>query len=219
VPRLRTATIEERREKILSAAGRIFAEKGYDRTTVRDLEAATGMSRGGIFGHFGGKMALFRAALDQQLEKGLMPVVRAAAPEGESAEETLMAAYRAIAAWHAEHPDAMRMIEQSRLLERTEPELANLGQEAGARRRETVVKNVRDRQARGAFGATIDPWAAAELIQIVMDRLTADAVDQPRYEAEVKAQRIFAVLAAGLEPAERSETATAPNPAPESGGG
>jgi AcrR family transcriptional regulator len=211
VPKLSAEALEERRERILLAAGRVFAEKGYDRTTVRDLEAATGMSRGGIFGHFGGKMALFRAALDQQLEDELMLVVRAAAPEGDSAEETLMAAYRAIAAWHAKHPDAMRMFEQSRLLERTEPELASLDQEARARRRETVVKNVRDRQTRGAFRRTIDPWATAELIQMVMERLTAEAVNQPSHEAEAQAQRIFAVLAAGLAPTEPTEKAGLPD--------
>ena len=49
------------------------------------------------------------------------------------------------------------------------------------------------------FRATIDPWATAELIQMVMDRLTAEAASQPRYEAEAKAQRIFAVLAQGLQ--------------------
>ena len=211
MPKLRPEAREARRERILSAAARVFSEKGYDRTTVRDLEAATGMSRGGIFGHFGSKMALFRAALDQQLEAGLMPVVRAAGSEGGSAEEALMAAYRAISAWHAEHPEAMRLLDQSRLLEGTEPELGDLDRAARARRRETVVENVRDRQARAAFRTTIDPWATAELIQMVMDRLTAEATGQPQHAAESKARRIFAVLAAGLGAPAPNEAATAPD--------
>jgi AcrR family transcriptional regulator len=200
MPKLSTEALEERRRRILSDAGRVFAEKGYDRTTVRDLEVATGLSRGGIFGHFESKMALFRAALDAQLEAGLMPALRAAAPEGLSAEGALMASFRAMAAWNAEHVDAVRLAEQSRLLERTEPELADLDIEARARRRETIVLNVRERQARGVFRASLDSWAAAELIQIVQDRLLTEAARLPRDEAEAKAQRVFAVLAEGLRP-------------------
>ena len=180
---------------------------------MRDLEAATGMSRGGIFGHFDGKMVLFRAALDAQLEAGQMPALRAVTAEGASTEEALMASYRAMAAWNAEHPDAVRLAEQSRLLENTEPDLAALDEQARARRRETIVKNVHDRQARGIYRATVDPWAAAELIQMVQNRLLAEGARQPRHEAEMKAQRIFAVLAAGLRPAEPTEAADIPDPA------
>ena len=200
MPKLSAEALQERRQQILSAAGRMFAEKGYDRTTVRDLEAATGLSRGGIFGHFGSKMALFRAALDAELEAGLMPALRAAAPEGTSAEDALMASFRAMAAWNAEHADAMRLAEQSRVLESTEPELAALELDARARRRETVVKNVRDRQTRGIYRATADLWAMAELIQIVQDRLLTEATRLPRDEAEAKAERVFAVLAQGVQP-------------------
>lgn len=211
MPKLSEEAIRERRERILAAAGHVFAEKGYDRTTVKDLEAATGMSRGGIFGHFGSKMVLFRAALDAQLETGQMPALRGASAEGASTEEALMASYRAMAAWNAEHPDAVQLAKQSRLLENTEPELAALDQEARARRRETIVKNVRERQARGVYRATVDPWAAAELIQMVQNRLLAEGARQPRHDAEMKAQRIFAVLAAGLRPAELTEAAGLPN--------
>ena len=198
MPKLSTEVLQERRQHILSTAGKVFAEKGYDRTTVRDLEAATGLSRGGIFGHFGSKMGLFRAALDAQLESGLMPALRSVAAEGDSAEEALMASYRAMAAWNAEHADAVRLGEQSRLLESTEPELAALALEARARRRETVAQNVRDRQARGVYRASLNSWATAELIQIVQDRLLTEAARLPTEEAEAKAQRVFAVLAEGL---------------------
>ena len=111
-----------------------------------------------------------------------------------------MASFRAMFAWNAEHADAVRLSEQSRLLERTEPELAALDAEARARRRETVVQNVRDRQARGVYRSTLDSWAAAELIQIVQDRLLSEGARLPREEAEAKAERVFAVLAEGLRP-------------------
>ena len=75
------------------------------------------------------------------------------------------------------------------------------------RQRETIVKNVRDRQARGVYRATTDPWATAELIQMVQNRLLAEGAQQPPHEAEAQAQRIFAGLAAGLTPEEPAESA------------
>ena len=200
MPKLSETATQERRQRILVAAGRVFADKGYDRTTVRDLEAATGMSRGGIFGHFESKMGLFRAALDADFASGLMPALRAAGPEGATTEEALMSAFRAMATWNAEHADAVRLAEQARILESTEPALAVLDLEARARRRATIVENVRGRQARGVYRDTLDPFATAELLQIVMDRLLAEAARLPTDEAEAKAARVFAVLAEGLRP-------------------
>ncbi len=199
MPKLSAEVIQEKRERILAAAGHVFAEKGYDRTTVKDLEEATGMTRGGIFAHFDNKMAVFRAALDQHLDEGLMPTLRGTVSEGSSAEEALLAAYRAIVAWHADHPDAMRLTEQSRVLESTEPELSGNNEQSTARMRETIVRNVQDRQARGVYRSDVDPWAASEVIHVIMDQLIADAVTQPRHQAEANARRIFTVLAKGLQ--------------------
>ncbi|MEY1661747.1 TetR/AcrR family transcriptional regulator [Isoalcanivorax beigongshangi] len=40
------------RGKLLSAAARLFRDKGFDRTTVRDIAAAVGIQSGSIFHHF-----------------------------------------------------------------------------------------------------------------------------------------------------------------------
>lgn len=49
----------ERREQILTAARRCFAEFGYEGATVARLEEATGLSRGAIFNYFTSKEDLF----------------------------------------------------------------------------------------------------------------------------------------------------------------
>jgi len=49
----------ERREQILAAARRCFAEHGYEGATVARLEEATGLSRGAIFNYFPSKEELF----------------------------------------------------------------------------------------------------------------------------------------------------------------
>jgi AcrR family transcriptional regulator len=50
------------REKLLAAAKRCLFEKGYARTTARDIAAASGVSLAAIGYHFGSKEALLNAA-------------------------------------------------------------------------------------------------------------------------------------------------------------
>jgi AcrR family transcriptional regulator len=52
---------EERRVAIITAARRVFAEKGFDGTTTRALADAAGVSEALLFKHFPNKEALFSA--------------------------------------------------------------------------------------------------------------------------------------------------------------
>ena len=66
------------RQKILAAAKRLFSERGYERTTVRDIAAAAGLSTGAMFVTFASKADLFsqlvlaeRAGAYEDIEKAL----------------------------------------------------------------------------------------------------------------------------------------------------
>ena len=52
-----------RRADILHAAGRLFREKGYKGTTIRDIAAAVGMRSGSPFYHFKTKHDMLRAVV------------------------------------------------------------------------------------------------------------------------------------------------------------
>lgn len=59
------------RDDLLAAARKLLAEKGYDRTTARDLATAAGAHLGSIGYHFGSKDALMtQATLQAQGEWG-----------------------------------------------------------------------------------------------------------------------------------------------------
>ncbi|MFD7863268.1 TetR/AcrR family transcriptional regulator [Streptomyces sp. NPDC057682] len=58
------------REKLLEAARQCLFEKGYERTTVRDLATAAGVSMAAIGYHFGSKEALLNQALFEALDTG-----------------------------------------------------------------------------------------------------------------------------------------------------
>jgi AcrR family transcriptional regulator len=55
----------ERRTKILEAAARIFAERGFHRTTTKDIAEVADVAEGTIYNYFGTKDDLLLALLDQ----------------------------------------------------------------------------------------------------------------------------------------------------------
>ncbi|NKY10424.1 TetR/AcrR family transcriptional regulator [Cellulomonas hominis] len=52
-----------KREEILDAAVELYARDGYDRTSVREIARATGLSQAGLLHHFSGKEELFAEVL------------------------------------------------------------------------------------------------------------------------------------------------------------
>lgn len=65
------------REAVLDAAERLFADRGYESTSLTDVGAAAGVSRGTPGYFFGSKERLYRAVLERCLER-----VRAAVRSG-----------------------------------------------------------------------------------------------------------------------------------------
>ncbi|PJE38050.1 TetR/AcrR family transcriptional regulator [Pseudooceanicola lipolyticus] len=73
----RTATFD--REEALEAAMRLFWQKGYHATSLKDLEATLSMRPGSIYAAFQSKEALFRATLDRyavRMETELRTLIR-----------------------------------------------------------------------------------------------------------------------------------------------
>ncbi|MCA9911347.1 MAG: TetR/AcrR family transcriptional regulator [Anaerolineae bacterium] len=55
---------EERRQEILLAALRAFAEKGYDKTTVEDIVRISNLSKGTLYWYFENKQAIFSGLIE-----------------------------------------------------------------------------------------------------------------------------------------------------------
>lgn len=68
---------DETRQRILRAAARVFAEQGYARATTRALAAAAGVNEVTLFRHFGSKMNLFTAVIDEYAASALTAAMAA----------------------------------------------------------------------------------------------------------------------------------------------
>jgi TetR/AcrR family transcriptional regulator, cholesterol catabolism regulator len=60
-----------RRQQLLSASARLFREKGYDGTSVRDIAQATGMQSGSWVYHFATKHDILAAVMNEGLVDAL----------------------------------------------------------------------------------------------------------------------------------------------------
>lgn len=61
---LRERQAEATRQLLVSVARELFAERGYAGTSVEEIIQRAGVARGGLYHHFAGKDALFRAVYD-----------------------------------------------------------------------------------------------------------------------------------------------------------
>jgi len=77
------------REDLLAGAKRCLIEKGYARTTARDIAAASGVSLAAIGYHFGSKEALMNQAIYEFVGEWSEEVERALSAEGEQDGEPL----------------------------------------------------------------------------------------------------------------------------------
>lgn len=103
-PALR-ARYDARRREVIATAARLFAERGYDGTSIAELTASTGLAAGGLYHYIEGKDDLLIAICDELLEPLLeraREIVATAAPPVEQLRE-LVAAWVAHVVAHRHH--------------------------------------------------------------------------------------------------------------------
>jgi AcrR family transcriptional regulator len=94
-PRLnrRQAAKVRTRQKVLEAARSLFAERGYEPATIRDIAKGAGMSTGAVFANFQDKAELFEAVLTEDMT--LMDETLKSSPGEGSVNERRVAAMSA----------------------------------------------------------------------------------------------------------------------------
>ena len=91
MPRVSAAHEQEVRDRILTAALRVFSEKGYHNATIADVVRESGLSVGAIYTYFTGKDELIRLSCDQIATRGLDQLAERLAPATSTAERMAIA--------------------------------------------------------------------------------------------------------------------------------
>jgi len=111
-PALR-ARYDRRQQEVVATAAHVFAERGYQATSMADLTKATGLAAGGLYHYIGSKEALLIRICDELLEPLLEQAHAIVAPDAPAAEH-LRALLRAWLAHIEAHRDHMLVFAQER---------------------------------------------------------------------------------------------------------
>lgn len=62
-------TAQERREQLVGVARTVFAERGYEATTIEEIAERAGVSKPVIYQHFGGKEGVYAVVVDREVRR------------------------------------------------------------------------------------------------------------------------------------------------------
>lgn len=84
-PRARM-TGRQRREQLISVGRKLFADKGFEGTSVEEIAASAEVSKPVVYEHFGGKEGLYAVVVDREIGALLQLITDALLSEGTSRE-------------------------------------------------------------------------------------------------------------------------------------
>jgi AcrR family transcriptional regulator len=102
-----------RRQELICAAAKVFADRGYDQTTMQDVASSMGLATGALYHYFGGKEQLLIEICDQLMEP-LLARARAIMAGDESPRDRLRELVRLWVATVVEYRDHMLVFQQER---------------------------------------------------------------------------------------------------------
>jgi AcrR family transcriptional regulator len=70
-------TGKERREQLLDVARALFAEKGFEATSIEEIAHRAGVSKPVVYEHFGGKEGIYAVVVDREMQSLLDQIVSA----------------------------------------------------------------------------------------------------------------------------------------------
>lgn len=85
-------TGKERREQLLDIGRTLFAERGFEATSVEEIAAKAGVSKPVVYEHFGGKEGLYAVVVDREMRR-LLDMVTGALTAGHPRELLEQAAF------------------------------------------------------------------------------------------------------------------------------
>jgi AcrR family transcriptional regulator len=100
-----TVTASTRRDELLRIAARLFAERGYRNTTVRDIADAAGILSGSLYHHFDSKESMIDEILrsfQDELFAGYDAILARKAPAREKLEAAVRLSFAAVETHHDE---------------------------------------------------------------------------------------------------------------------
>jgi TetR/AcrR family transcriptional regulator, fatty acid metabolism regulator protein len=176
----------DKRSRILEAAVRVFARKGFDGTRMADVAREAGVAYGLVYHYFGSKGAVLQAVFREAWGR-LLAAVALAEETGTSAADQLTLVVRIVLRVWRDEPDLVHLL--VREVTRN-PHISDELDEIG-RAFATLERMIRRGQEAGTLRADIDPRLAAWMLYGALEEVLTGWVlgqlpdgDAPREAAE-----------------------------------
>ena len=102
-------TGKERREQLIGIGRALFADNGFEGTTVEEIAARAGVSKPVVYEHFGGKEGIYAVVVDREV-RTLLDSIRKSLTEGTRRRELIELATLALLDYVEGHTDGFRIL-------------------------------------------------------------------------------------------------------------
>ncbi len=184
---------ERTRAALVQIGAELFGRHGYRATSMADLVAASGLTRGAFYFHFDSKRELARAVIEDK-QRAWLQQVAAALDEHASAADQLRALGPAMVRLHEQDPTAWSYARLGHELSQ-DPEL---GADARAALRawlDHLTQLIARGQEEGTIARDVDAAVLAEVLVGAVDGIKqlGDAHDEGSHGPEAFARRLAAL--------------------------
>ena len=101
-------TGKERREQLLDIGRKLFAERGFEGTSIEEIASQAGVSKPVVYEHFGGKEGLYAVVVDREVDRLLTTATQILG--GEHSREKFEAAAVALLRYIEDDADGFRIL-------------------------------------------------------------------------------------------------------------
>ncbi len=181
---------EQTRQRIVTAAMRCVAEKGYSQASIREIAREAQITSATLYHYFPNKAELLEATV-KQIEQTALPRLRAAGQRGVDVVDRLEAVLDESGRLMREHPylaafERATRAESAAYLRRGDPHRVGFKV-----LRDIIADIVDDARQRGRLADDSDPAGTVEAIYALTRGLTEQAANLPpeRYQATLRSAK------------------------------
>ncbi|MGW9348435.1 TetR/AcrR family transcriptional regulator [Nocardiopsis flavescens] len=197
---------EEVRHRLLAAAARVFAERGYADSRLEDIAREAGFTKGAIYSNFGSKQELFGSILRERADAERTAVMDESNTGGGPATLPRRAA-RIVARRITEDRDKGRLGLEFAALAAHDPKTRDVVTPLRREQREAAARSIAEIAEAGDITPAVPPELAGLILHCLSNGLSMEhLVDPEAVDRDTVERAMSAVITALLPPAPTEPT-------------